>query len=189
MTLIKVLLFFLKNNNYHQIGNGYLEFDRTLRKNSGNFNNADEDCSIGEPIRLMNNAFAYAFSIATLPTTGDEEIEQNKHVRHVSTIIRLLTNKAGELLSDFDKSDEKQNRIKDYSLNQILIGNREEKAGGRGKVKGPLSLKHICGFYIFLKNDEESRLSTNSQNSGLTRKYLHNEKCGYYFLKKLGLCL
>ena len=43
---------FGENNYYHQIGNAYLEFNITERKNdTTNFHNDD-------PIRLVNNAFA-----------------------------------------------------------------------------------------------------------------------------------
>ena len=68
-------LFFGENNTYHQIGNGYLESDITLRKNSGSFKNTDADGNIVEPIRLVGNAFADAFSMVTLFTTGGDEIE------------------------------------------------------------------------------------------------------------------
>ena len=62
--------FFLgESNNYHQIGNGYLEFDITLRKNAGDFKIYHVDVVVDEPIRFVNNASAYAFSIATLSTT------------------------------------------------------------------------------------------------------------------------
>ena len=44
---------FGENNNYHQIGNAYLEFNITVRKNdTTNFHNDD-------PIRLVNNRFAF----------------------------------------------------------------------------------------------------------------------------------
>ena len=56
---------FGENNNYHQIGNGYLEFDITLRKAGGNFENDNSDV-----IRLVNNALAFCFREATLRTTG-----------------------------------------------------------------------------------------------------------------------
>ena len=48
---------FGENNNYHQIGNAYLEFDITIRKvveipNNPNFIDTDQ-------IRLINNAFVF----------------------------------------------------------------------------------------------------------------------------------
>ena len=46
---------FGENNNYHQIGNGYLEFNITVRKNdTTNFH-------IEDPLRLVNNGFAFCF--------------------------------------------------------------------------------------------------------------------------------
>ena len=46
---------FGENNNYHQIGNGYLEFNITVRKNdTTNFH-------VEHPIRLVNNGFAFCF--------------------------------------------------------------------------------------------------------------------------------
>ena len=46
-------LIFGENNNYHQMGNAYLEFNITVRKNDGtNFHKDD-------PIRLIYNGFAF----------------------------------------------------------------------------------------------------------------------------------
>ena len=45
---------FGENNNYHQIGNAYLEFDITVQPNAANFIQ-------NSPIRLTNNALAYVF--------------------------------------------------------------------------------------------------------------------------------
>ena len=65
-------------NNYQQKNNGFDEFDITLRKTGGNFKNIDGDGNVDEPIRLIINAFAYVFSMATLPTREGKEIEQKK---------------------------------------------------------------------------------------------------------------
>jgi len=82
---------FGENNNYHQIGNSYLEFDITVRRQD----NVDFD---NEAIRLTNNAFAYAFKEARLSTTSGSDLEHNKFVGQVSTILRTLTSKDGDLL-------------------------------------------------------------------------------------------
>ena len=92
---------FAENNNYHQIGNGYLEFDITIRKvveipNNPNFINTDQ-------IRLINYAFAYCFTQATLSTTGGMDLEDIKYVGQVSTIMRLIKSKDSDLSSYFDK--------------------------------------------------------------------------------------
>ena len=95
---------FGENNNYHQIGNAYLEFDITITKIAAPPNkpiliDADQ-------LRLINNAFAYCFTQATLSTTGGMDLEDNKYVGQVSTIMRLLTSKDSDLSSYFDKGGE-----------------------------------------------------------------------------------
>ena len=128
---------FGENNNYHQIGNAYLEFDITVRNTAGNFTNASV-------IRLVNNAFAYCFKEATLATTGGMDIEINKYVGPVSTIMRILTSKDADLSSYFDKYGETV-LDNDNSLKQILINNHAEEAN-KGKIKGHLALENIFGF-------------------------------------------
>ena len=108
-------LFFWETTNCHQIGNGYLKFDITLRKNGGNFHNIFGDVGDGivnEPTRMINIGFGFSLSKATLSTTGGEEIEQNTYVGHVTTTMRISTSEDGDLLSYFDKSNETQIGIK-----------------------------------------------------------------------------
>ena len=51
----KIEFIFGENNNYHQIGNAYLEFIIKVRKNHDtNFHNED-------PVRLVNNGFGFCF--------------------------------------------------------------------------------------------------------------------------------
>ena len=128
---------FGEKNNFHQIGNGYLELDITVRNTAGNFTNASV-------IRLVNNAFAYCFKEATLTTTGGMEIEHKKYVGPVSTIMRLLTSKDGDLSFYFDKNGESV-LDNDNPLKQILINNHAQE-GNKGKIKGQLALEHIFGF-------------------------------------------
>ena len=60
-----------ENNNYHQIGKGYLEFNITVRKNdTTNFHK-------GDPIRLVNNASAFCFKEARLTKSVGGDIEIN----------------------------------------------------------------------------------------------------------------
>ena len=93
------LRFFLfETSKYHQIGNGFLKFDITLRKNGNDSNKLVGDDNIGELNKLVNVVFAYTFRIATLSAMRGEDIQQNKQVIQVSTIMRLLTSKAGDLL-------------------------------------------------------------------------------------------
>ena len=134
-----VVFIFSENNNYHQIGNGYLEFDITIRKvvaatNDPNF----------FKVRLINKAFAFCFTQATLSTTGGMDLEDIKYVGPVSTIMRLLTSKDGDLSSYFDKKGES---VLDHTnpLKKILIKNHAAEAN-KGRNKGHLSLEHIFGF-------------------------------------------
>ena len=131
---------FGENNNYHQIGNAYLEFDITIRKVTdppSNFANADQ-------IRLVNNAFAFCFTQATLTTTGGMDIEDIKYVGQVSTVMRLLTSKDSDLSSYCGKNGE---TVIDNNnpLKQILINNHAVEAN-KGKIKGHLHLEHLFGF-------------------------------------------
>ena len=133
---------FGENNNYYQIGNAYLEFDITIRKvvadgDDPNFDNGDQ-------IRLINNAFAYCFTQATLSTTGGSDLEDIKYVGQVSTIMRLLTSKDADLSSYFDKNGESV-IDNDNPLKQILINNHTVDAN-KGRVKGHLALENIFGF-------------------------------------------
>ena len=128
---------FGENNNYHQIGNAYLEFDITVRNTAGNFTNASV-------IRLVNNAFAFCFKEASITTTGGMDIEVNKYVGPVSTIMRILTSKDGDLSSYFDKNGEAV-PDNDNPLKEILINNHPQEVN-KGRIKGQLALEHIFGF-------------------------------------------
>ena len=77
---------FGENHKFIQVGNGYLEFDIKIRKaNNDNF-------SITAPghdvIRIFSNAFDYTLHYARVTTSSGAEIEQNKYVRPISTIMR-----------------------------------------------------------------------------------------------------
>ena len=132
-----VKFIFGENNNYHQIGNAYLEFDITVRNTAGNFANASA-------IRLVNNTFAYCFKETSIKTTGGMDIEVNKYVGPVSTIMRLLTSKDGDLSSYFDKNGEAV-IVDKNPLKRILINNHAVEAN-KGKIKGHLALELIFGF-------------------------------------------
>ena len=95
-------------------------------------------------MRLIKNAFAYAFSIATFSITGGEDIKVNRNCGLVSTVMRIVTNKGGDILSYFDKNDETQNEIKGFSLNHILFDNLDQSAD-RGIINCLLPLENIFG--------------------------------------------
>ena len=120
---------FGKNNNYQQIGNAHLEFDITVRTDVG----LDDTSNI----RLTNNALAYCFKEAILSTTGGSDLEHNKYVGQVSTIMRLLTSKDGDLSSCFDTNGE--NPLNDNNvLKRILINNHTDGKKGKENTKDNL---------------------------------------------------
>ena len=144
---------FGENNNYHQVGNSYLEFDITVSIPTPNPPVFDDN----SPIRLTNNGFLYVFKEARL-STSTNDLEHNKYVGQISTIMRIVSSRDGDLLSQFDSIDEKVGNdehattaiIQDKSLHKMLIANHENDPN-RGKIKGQLPLEHIFGFRITLK--------------------------------------
>ena len=137
---------FGENNNFHQIGNSYLEFDITVRAQ-----NAADAFDEDSPIRLTNNGCAYVFQEARL-STSTTDLEHNKYCGQISTIMRLVSSRDGDLLSQFDNINEEiganeaatSDNIRSTSLSKMLITNHED--ANRGKIKGQLPLEHIFGF-------------------------------------------
>ena len=140
---------FGENNNYHQISNGYLEFNITVRKND------DTNFHYDDPVRLVNNGFAYCFKEARLGTTIGSDIEINKFCGQVSTIMRAISSKDGDLLSQFDNINENDIpvleqladlpvQIRDTPHRKMLINNHTD--ANKGKIKGYLYLEDIFGF-------------------------------------------
>ena len=95
----QVEFIFGENNNYHQIGKAYLENDKTIQNPNAAFDN-------NSPIRITNNGLAHAFQGAVLATTSGSILEHIKFVGQISTLIRVLTSKDGDLLSQFDNINE-----------------------------------------------------------------------------------
>ena len=93
---------------------------------------------------MVNNAFAFCFKEASITTTGGMDIEVNKYVGPVSTIMRLLTSKDSDISSYFDKNGESV-LDNDNPLKRILINNHPQEVN-KGKIKGHLALEHIFGF-------------------------------------------
>ena len=87
---------FGENNNYHQIGNADLDFNITVQKNDTTSFDYDD------PIRLVNNAFAFCFKEPPLKTTIGGDIEINKFCGQISTNMKVISNRDGDLLSQFD---------------------------------------------------------------------------------------
>ena len=138
-----------ESNNYHQIGNGYSEFDITVRKNdTTNFHNED-------PIRLVNNGYAFCFKEARLSTTIGKDLEHNKICGQVSTIMKVISNIDGDIISQFDNINENDipvlerllnlpPQIRDTPHQKMLIDNHTD--ANKRKIKGYLHLKDIFGF-------------------------------------------
>ena len=128
---------FGENNIYHQIGNGYLEFDKTVRKIDGkNFHYDD-------PVRLINNGFAFSLEEARLSTTIGNDNEHNKFCGQVSTFMRVISNRDSDLSSQFGNINEKHipflERLADFppqikSPPHQKIDNRTDAK--KGKMKG-----------------------------------------------------
>ena len=135
-----IKFYFGENLNYIQIGNSYLEIDIEVKKNDPPVALADAD-----NIRLVNNAFAYIFQEGRLSTSAGVEIEHNKNVGNVSTIMRLLTEKDGDLSTYFDKINEADAGINNSTLKKMLI-NSHTNANNKGKIKANLPLEYIFGF-------------------------------------------
>ena len=137
----KIDFIFGENNNYHQVGNAYLEFNTTVRKNdTTNFHHDD-------PIRLVNNAFAFCFEEARFSTTIVVDFEINKFSRPVSTLMRVVSNKDGYLLSPFDNINEndipvletladRPPQIRSKPHQKMLINNHTD--ANKVKIKGCL---------------------------------------------------
>ena len=140
---------FGENNHYHQIGNKYLEFNITVRKNDEtNFHTED-------PVRLVNNGFAFCFKEARLSTFLGSDIEINKFCGQVSTIMRAISHKDGDLVSQFDNINENDipilerlanlsPQIRDTPHQKMLIDNHSD--ANKGKINGYLFLEDIFGF-------------------------------------------
>ena len=134
-----IKFYFGENLNYIQIGNAYLEIDKVVKRADGNnFSDADG-------ITLVNNALAYVFQEGRISTSAGTETEHNKNLGNVSTIMRLLTQKDGDLSSYFDGIDEIVAGIADSTLKHMLIDSHTND-DNNGKIGANLPLEHIFGF-------------------------------------------
>ena len=162
--------FFGENNNYHGIGNGYLEFNITVRKNNTkNFHNED-------PIRLVNNGFAFCFKEARLSATIGGDIEHNIFCSQVSSSMKMISKKDGDIISQFENINENDNpilsritdsppQIRSTTHQKMLKDNHID--ANKGKIKGYLYLEDIIcfcksfrklnkklGFHLMLKTND-----------------------------------
>ena len=104
---------------------------------------------------------AFCFKEARLSTTIGSDIEHTKFCGQVSTIMKMISNKDGDLLSQFDNINENDipslSRIKDLPPQirstphqRVLIDNQID--ANKGKNKGYLNLQVIFGFCKSFKN-------------------------------------
>ena len=139
----------MKKNNYHQIGNADLEFNITVRKNDTTSFHYDD------PIRLVKIAFAVCFKEARLSTTIGGDIETNKFRGPVSTNMKVISNKDGDLSSQFDNINENDIPLLEQLANlppqirstphqNMLINNHTD--ANRSKTKGHLYLEDNFDF-------------------------------------------
>ena len=146
---------FGENNNHHQIGNAYLDFDITVRKNDTT-NSHNED-----PIRLVNNGYAICFKEARLSTIIGGDIEHNKLCGQVSTMMKVISNKDDGLLSQFGNVNENDipvlerllklpPQIRDTPHQKLVIDNHTD--ANKSKIKGYLYLEDIIGFCKTFRN-------------------------------------
>ena len=109
-----------------------------------------------EPIRLLSYNFEFCFEEARLSTKIGSDIEHNKFCGQVSTIMKVISNKDGDLLSQFDNNNENDipilNRmvklspqIRDTPWQKMLIINYDSDAN-KSKIKGFFYLEDISGF-------------------------------------------
>ena len=80
----KIEFVFDENNNYHQIGHAYVQYEITIENDVANA--ADRIPVDADVIKLITNAFAYCFKEARLSTTGSSDIEHKKYVGHLISI-------------------------------------------------------------------------------------------------------
>ena len=85
-------------------------------------------------------------------STSTTDLELNKYCGQISTFMRFVSSRDGDLLSQFDNINEDvgvneagtSDSIRSTSLHKMLITNH--KAANRGKIKGQLPLEHILGY-------------------------------------------
>ena len=94
---------------------------------------------------MVNNAFAYIFQEGRISTSAGTEIEHNKNLGNVSMIMRILTQKDGDLSSYFDKIKESEGEIDNSTLKKMLINSHTNDVN-KGKIRPNLPLEHIFGF-------------------------------------------
>ena len=129
--------------NFIQVGWGYLKFGIFVRKaDNTNFIVAVDNTN--EVIRFVSTAFAYTFHDARISTSSGTEIEQNKCVEPISTNMRLLTKRDGDLSTTFDIIGGSEAAINNSSLKPIRI--KKHTQANREVIGGVLPPECILRF-------------------------------------------
>ena len=97
------------------------------------------------------NELAYVFQEAILATTSGSNLEHDKFVGQTSTIIRVLTSKDGDFLSQPDNIHEgnADANFVTTSLEKVLLNDHVD--ADKGKIEGQLPLQQILVFVKLLK--------------------------------------
>ena len=104
---------------------------------------------------ILNNGYAFCFKEARLSNTLGSDIEHNKFCWQISTIMKLISNKDDDLLSQFGNINDNDipllERLADLPLQirstphqKMIIDNHTD--ANKGKIKGYLYLEDIFGF-------------------------------------------
>ena len=97
-----------------------------------------------------------------MTTTSRSDLEKNKHVGQISTIMRLITSKGEDILSRFDKINE--NNIDNTSLRHTLK-NSHAIDGNQRKSIGYSAFEQTFGFCkTFKKGTIKIQFPLNIQN-------------------------
>ena len=126
---------------------------------------------------MVNHGLGYIFQGGRLSTSAGTEIEHNENLGNVYTILRLLTQKDGDLSSYFDKIDETQAGITNSTLKHLLIDSHNNE-DNKGRIRANLPLDYIFGFCrTFLKNNERLRIRTSIEIvKRKTKYYIQNPR-------------
>ena len=107
-----------------------------------------------------------------MSTSAGVEIEQNNKCRPISTVMRLITEKDGDLSACFDLIDETEGEFDNSSLKKILINNHTD--ANKGLVRDHLPLEYEVVFCIKVKkNNQRSWFELDLRTSKSKRDILY----------------
>ena len=95
---------------------------------------------------MVYHASAYCFKESRLATTAGVDLEHNKYVGQIPTIMRIITSKDSDLSSYFDNQGENALGEDGKNIWKQLLKISHENAANKGKIKGGLALDFLFGF-------------------------------------------